>query len=165
MNNGATWSPINKEPVTGSNYEWTVPIPLINQEHCRLKVVAYNVLDGKLGSDISEACFAIELLKVTYPDSTEILVSGSSVTITWTLNATKRPVTKTILYYTKDVGMTWSVIKTFNGDPDSKVFEWILPTVSKPKPKCKIKVVLKDANGNNLGSDISDAYFSIKPSQ
>jgi hypothetical protein len=39
----------------------------------------------------------------------------------------------------------------------------MVPSVKKVKPDSKIKVVLKDADGNNLGSDASDSYFKISP--
>jgi hypothetical protein len=83
--------------------------------------------------------------------------------ITWTTNATKKPVAKTILYYSKDGYMTWSQIKALKGDPDPRSFEWTVPVVGKAKPKCKVKVVLTDSNGNNLGSDVSDSYFTVSP--
>jgi hypothetical protein len=35
--------------------------------------------------------------------------------------------------------------------------------VVKRKTKCKVKVVLKDAEGVTLGSDVSDAYFRVDP--
>ena len=41
--------------------------------------------------------------------------------------------------------------------------EWTVPEVVKRKTKCKVKVVLKDAGGVTLGSDVSDAYFTVNP--
>jgi hypothetical protein len=42
-------------------------------------------------------------------------------------------------------------------------YTWDLPEVlsGRPKTKCKIKVVLKSATGATLGSDVSDAVFTI----
>ena len=72
----------------------------------------------------------------------------------------RSPWTSIKLYYTKNNGTTWTLITTLAGDETS--YEWTsVPTVTTPKTKCKVKVVLKDANGASLGSDSSDGYFSI----
>jgi hypothetical protein len=64
------------------------------------------------------------------------------------------------LSYTKD-GKTWIPITTLSGNPGS--YTWTVPAVPADKTKCKVKLVLKDAAGNNLGSDISDNFFTISP--
>jgi hypothetical protein len=161
--NGTTWIPINKDFVTGSSYDWVAPTPLGNKKKCLVKLVGYDILNRKVGLDKSDALFTIEVVRLAYPNLRENFASSSTVTITWTTNATKKPVAKTILYYTKDGGLTWNLIQSFKGDPDSKSFEWTVPPVKKLKPMCMIKVVLKDTNGNNVGSDVSDDYFIISP--
>jgi hypothetical protein len=164
MDNGTIWMPINNNDfVPGPSYNWTVPTPMGNKKKCLVKLVGYDAFNRKVGSDKSDAPFAIEVINLTYPNLTETFVSGSKVMITWTTNSTKKPVAKTILYYTKDACMTWSRIKLFNGDPNPRSHEWTVPLVGKAKPNCKVKVVLKDSNGSNLGSDVSDAYFTISP--
>jgi hypothetical protein len=38
-----------------------------------------------------------------------------------------------------------------------------VPDVPKTKGKCIVKVVLKDASGQSVGSDTSDSFFTIEP--
>jgi hypothetical protein len=63
-------------------------------------------------------------------------------------------VAKTKLFYTID-GSTWNLIKTFKGDPGANgaTYSWTVPAVS--STNCKVKVVLKDAAGVNVGVDMS----------
>jgi uncharacterized repeat protein (TIGR02543 family) len=163
MDNGTTWIPIKNDFVTGSKYNWVVPTPTGNKKKCLVKLVGYDAFNKKIGSDTSDAPFTIEVINLTYPNLTETFVSGSKVMITWTTHATKKSIAKTILYYTRDAGVTWSLIKLFSGDPNPRSFEWTVPLVGKTKPKCKVKVVLKESNGNNLGNDAGDNYFTISP--
>lgn len=50
---------------------------------------------------------------------------------------------------------------TLAGDETS--YDWPVPTVTTLKTKCKVKMVLQDANGIAPGSDISDAFFTLAP--
>jgi hypothetical protein len=162
VDNGLTWILI-ADNVKGTSYEWTVPTPPGNKKNCLIKVVGYDTFNRKAGSDKSNAPFNIEVVKLMYPNIKLPFASGTVVTVTWTINVTRKPVAETILYYTQDAGMTWKLIKSFNGDPDPRSFEWVVPPVRKIKPNSKIKVVLKDTDGKSLGSDVSDAYFIISP--
>ena len=63
------------------------------------------------------------------------------------------------LSYTVNNGVTWKTIKTVTGNPGS--YSWTLPQVAQSKSKCKVKVELKDAGGNTIGSDMSDSIFTI----
>jgi len=46
---------------------------------------------------------------------------------------------------------------------DETSYEWPVPRVPTQKLKCKLKVILKDVNGKFLGSDVSDAFFTLAP--
>ena len=72
---------------------------------------------------------------------------------------TKKPVTSVKLYYTKNNGTTWTLITKLDGS--AVEHEWTVPTVAAPKTKCKVKIVLMSVTGVNLGSDVSDAVFTI----
>jgi hypothetical protein len=51
-----------------------------------------------------------------------------------------------------------------SADPSNDgIFSWKVPSVTKDKTRCKVKVVLKDAVGNSVGSDMSDNIFTILP--
>jgi hypothetical protein len=167
LDNGLTWRLVKGEDnVTGishdwqgTSYDWTVHIPWGNKKKCLMKVIGYDDSNAKVGSD--ESLFTIEVVKLESPDGEETLTSGVSQTITWTTNVAKNDVAKVKLYYTKDGGITWDLIdKIIDDNPGS--YPWEVPVVIKTKDKCKVKVVLIDGNGNILGADASDDYFTIE---
>jgi hypothetical protein len=166
LDNGTIWKRINTgAPLTGSSYLWQVPKTGGNKKRCLIKIIAYGSSGLRVGNDRSDGPFSIEVVKLTEPNGGGLpLKSGDPLTITWTTYATIEPVTKVLLSYTLDGGLTWKKIPTpptFTGNPGS--FDWTVPNVKKPKAKCKVKVVLKDAKGVVRGSDISDNYFTISP--
>ena len=161
MDNGNTWKTIGSG-ITDTSYDWTVPTPPKNKTRCLVKVVAYDASEVKVGADKSNSKFTIEVVKLTSPNGGEVLTSGDQHTITWTTHETKSPVAKVILKYTKNGGNTWNKIVTLDGNPGI-YDDWTVPNVPKAKIKCKVKVVLKDARGNKVGSDTSDSSFTIEP--
>ena len=52
-------------------------------------------------------------------------------------------------------GLTWTHIETLQGNPGTH--DWRVPVLNAVKSKCRVKVVLRDADGRSLGSDTSDA--------
>jgi hypothetical protein len=160
MNNGTTWKPIDSG-ITDTSYDWTVPIPPKDKKKCLVKVIGYDGWGEKVGVDKSDAPFTIAVVEVTSPNGGEVLISGDPHTITWTTNETKEPVTKVVLKYTKNGGKRWKKIETLT--ENTGTYDWTVPDVPKTKIKCKVKVVLKDARGNTVGSDTSDSYFTIEP--
>jgi len=53
------------------------------------------------------------------------------------------------------------VVKTNTGS-----YDWTVPDVGlTAKTKCKVKVVLRDAANNVIGSDVSDTIFTIQPEE
>jgi hypothetical protein len=158
INNGSTWKLIAKN-VTGTSYNWIVPCPNNNKANSLVKVIGFNASGIKVGEDTSDATFKIEVVKVTSPDGGEILEPGEVWTISWQTNCTIRPVANAKLFYTTNGGSTWKAIKTLIGNPGS--YGWTVPNVT--SSTCKVKVVLKDTGGVTIGSDISDANFTIQP--
>jgi hypothetical protein len=90
------------------------------------------------------------------PNGGETLRSGESPLIDWGGPAAAA---KVILKYTKDGGSTWKTITTLTGNPGS--YPWPVPSVTSKKTKCKVMVVLKDADGKTIGTDTSNKYFTI----
>jgi hypothetical protein len=160
INNGSTWKTIASNR-TGTSYDWHVPTLSNNKTTCLVKVMGFNSSGTKVGEDISDSTFTIEVVKLTSPDGGEILTSGSTHTITWRTNATIRPVASVKLFRTMNGGSTWTLIKTLTGNPGS--YNWTVPAVTTTKTQCKVKVVLRDSGGVTVGSDISDGFFTIQP--
>jgi hypothetical protein len=164
VDDGMTWISIpGAEHVIGNNFLWMVPVPIQNKKSCRIKVSAYNSADMLVKTDISEAPFTVEVLKVTSPDDgTEVWTSGELRSITWTTNETIRPVAEVQLYYTKNNGLTWLPITTIaGGNPGT--YGWTVPPLTTTKTNCKVKAVLKDSAGKSVGSDASDQVFTVQP--
>ena len=131
-----------------------------NKKSCRIKVLAYNDSNVKVGSDVTDVPFTMEVVKVTSPNGGSPLPPGD-ILVQWHTNETVRPVATVQLSYTMDGGVTWKQMigSPVSGNPES--FTWTVPTVTKEKKKCKVKVVLKDNQGKSVGSDTSDTFFSI----
>jgi hypothetical protein len=167
LDNGVNWKPVKglagiADDVLGTSFDWAVPKPWGNQKKCLVKVKGYNASGNKVGADKSDTTFTIEVVKLTSPNGGVSYTSGNPLTITWTTNATKRDITKVILSYTKDGKQTWEKIKTFKGS-NPGLHDWFAPLVGKPKTQCKVMVELFDVNGNSLGKDSSDSWFTIIP--
>jgi len=131
-----------------------------NKKKCKIKIVAYNDSNAKVGSYVTGVPFAIEVVKLTSPNGGVPVAPGDTL-VEWYTNETVRPVTAVQLFYTVDEGVTWKqmVGSPVLGNPES--FTWTVPSVT--KKKCKVKVVLKDDKGKSVGSDTSDTFFSIQP--
>lgn len=164
MDNGATWTTIANN-VTGTGYNWSVPTPLNNKTKCLITITGFNSRGIAVASDKTDAPFIIEVIKLTSPNGGESLKSGSQHNITWRTNKTKNPISKVILSYTLDGGLTWKSIPNSLSitNPGTYTHPWTVPAVSTTKTKCRVRVVLKDSAGNVIGSDLSDGFFTINP--
>jgi hypothetical protein len=163
MDSGLTWSKV-AEDLTEKTYDWRVPVT--NKKGCLLKVIGHDSSGAKVGADASDRPFMIQTVKLTSPNGGETFHPEGPVPIAWTIYETVKPVTKVLLYYTTDAGSTWKLIDTLTGNYPSGGYikNWTVPTGGKvAKTKCKVKVVLKNAKGATIGSDVSDNYFTIAP--
>lgn len=159
LNNGATWIRI-ADDATGSSYDWTVPTFFRNRNNVLLRITAFAANGTSLGSDLSIP-FAIEVVKLNFPNGGENLAGGSLQTITWTTNGTKRPVARVGLAFTRNGGVTWELIKSLASNPGT--YNWTVPTPLVTRNKCKVRVTLRAADGTILGRDASDAFFTVAP--
>jgi hypothetical protein len=162
LNNGTSWNPIKTGTGPGCLH-WEIPVVTANKKKCRVKVIGYDSNGMLVGEDISDKPFTIEVARITSPNGGEVLSTGSTWNIKWEDFETIRPVAKTKLFYSTNGGNTWNLIKTLKGDPGliGASYSWTVPSVS--STKCKVKVVLKDASGINVGKDVSDKVFTIGP--
>jgi hypothetical protein len=160
IDNKMTWVPITST-ATGTHYTWNVPA-LTKNKKVYLKIIGYTAADVKMGKDLSDGLSLIEAMSILSPNGGgQPLISGTPVDITW--RTTPTPIAEVASYsvsYTTNGGLTWRLIGSGNGNPGT--YSWT-PLVTKAKTKCKVKVVLKDALGNKVGSDISDGVFTINP--
>ena len=164
MDDGLTWKLIHpdKNYVSGTSYNWTVPIPSANKKKCLLKVTGFNSNGLQIVADSSDMPFTIEVVKVTSPQGEKVLTSGSTSPVQWQTHRTKNPVERVSLTYTMDGGVTWkSISPPLMGNPET--YDWKIPPVANRKTKCKVKVTLKDKTGNIVGSDASDGSLTIEP--
>ena len=67
MDNGSTWETI-APGVPGTSYPWPVPVPGNNKRKCLVKVIGYNAGSVKMGADVSDRPFTIEVLKLDAPN-------------------------------------------------------------------------------------------------
>lgn len=158
---GSTWRLIDHD-VTGGTYDWQVPIPTKNKKACLVRVIGYNDLDEKVAAGVSETPFTIEVVKLQLPNEGGPLTAGNTYSVTWSTHLTKNPVGGVRLYYSITGGRTWVFARQLPlaGNPGS--YDWQVPTVTKTEDRCKLKIILKDAKGRTVGSDISDG-FTIQP--
>jgi hypothetical protein len=164
VDNGVNWLPIpGANHVTDTHYLWTVPFLTANKGASRIMVIGYNAAGMKVETDISDGPFTIEVAQVSSPKAGDVWTTGETRTITWTTHATKAPVASVKLSYIRDGATTWIPIPAaITGNPER--YDWVIPVPGKkPKTKCKVKVVLKDAKGLTLGSDTSDGFFTLQP--
>ncbi len=117
-------------------------------------VTSYDI-HGNESSPSNEVSWPIQVFS---PNGGEIIASGSPCPIQWYADSTAEEFK---LLYSVNKGKSWHPIATLTGSFES--YEWTVPEVVKRKTKCKVKVVLKDAEGVTLGSDVSDAYFTVNP--
>jgi hypothetical protein len=156
---GLTWKPLARQ-YGDSILEWWVPLQMNNKKNCLIRVTGFDSNGVKVGQDKSDQVFTIEVVKLMLPNGGETWTSTTDHAIIWTTNETKGDVAKVKLFYTLNGGTTWKPIITLAGNPGTYV--WTVPSVTAPKTKCKVKVLLINALGAPIGNDISDGFFTIQ---
>jgi uncharacterized repeat protein (TIGR01451 family) len=160
ITNGSKWKSIVKG-VGGRSYGWTVPATKNNKPASKVRITSYDAAAKKLGTDTSDAAFTIEVVRVNSPNGGESLTSGTIASITWSSNATVRPVTKVKLQYSTSGGSKWKTITTIlTGNPGT--YDWTVPVFAASMPNCKVRVTLQDGAGS-LAKDDSNATFTMHP--
>lgn len=169
LDNGLTWlKAVSADPaVTGNivtgqqHFRWAVPAQAKNKK-CKVKVTGYTGAGVKVGTDTSDLLFILRAASLVRPNGPDPLHYGETYTIRWiTTERPKGEVTTVKLSYTMDGGLTWKAIGSpITGNPGS--YSWTVPTLAKPKTKCKVKVDLYSGTAK-VGSDASDYFFAIGP--
>ena len=82
VDNRRTWHLISKN-VTGSSFNWEVPVPRGNRPRTFIRVIGYNASGRRVGTDRSDASFAIEVVRLISPIGGSVLLPSGFYTITW----------------------------------------------------------------------------------
>ncbi len=160
-NNGTTWTSIASNYTgpgfMGITYPWTWPVPKSNMTACKVKVVAKNNAGVVVGTDMSDKVFAVNNVRLTSPNGSNVLAAGGSFDITWDSTATA---TSFNLYYTLNNGTTWTSLATNATGTDHMWSPLPVPPAGN-MTACKVKIVAY--NGSSMiGTDISDAPFTMQ---
>ena len=155
---GKQWKKISRG-ISGTSYDWTVPLLKANSNDCRLLIIGYSASGKKVSEDMSDESFAIEVAGITSPAAGETLAPGSIHAITWVAHGTPSPVGQVLLKYSIDNGKKWIKLSSVSGNPGS--YDWEVPWLGEPLYECKVMVELRDEKGKKLGQGVSDDVFSI----
>jgi hypothetical protein len=156
---GGIWKAVAPGYVTGTSYAWTVPLLAANTDKCLFKVTGFTDQNRKVGLDVSDAMFSIEVVRVTAPNGGETLTEGVAYPVTWVTRATLRPVTSVTVQYSINGGRTWKLAGTTVGNPGT--LNWVPPSVTVTQTNCRIRIILKDSAKVKVGQDMSDGVFTI----
>jgi len=174
-NNGGTWATIpGAEALSAKTFDWVVPARNSNAKQSLLRVQAF---DGqtKIGEDTSLEPFEVEAVKMLYPSDARVeVMAGLTLAppygINWRLNDVKKIIAKARIEISKDGGATWKKAVIAEGNPILNPVEgqeyqltWTVPDVGKTKTKAKVRVLLFDKAGNEIGRDQNDVPFTIYP--
>jgi photosystem II stability/assembly factor-like uncharacterized protein len=161
---GATWQLIPDAGRVTRNYlDWTAGAPPTgNSDSVKIKVTGFTSSGANSGYDVSDQPFSIVVLKVGSPNGGTTIKSNTTTQIKWTTYSTVAPISRVKLQYSKDGGATWIPIRTFSGS-NPGTYNWVVQPVANTKSQCLVRVVLKDAGSNTVGTDTSDNFFAIAP--
>jgi hypothetical protein len=121
---------------------------------------AFDSVGKKLGGDISDAPFAIEVFTLGTPNGGEVIASGSSYDVSWDTNDTKNPVDHVKLFCSTNGGEKWKLLATELGNPG--ISTCVFPIPKKNMTNCLIKAVAYDSTGSKVAQDQSDGPFTIE---
>jgi subtilisin family serine protease len=155
---GRTWKTV-ADSIPGTAREWRVPVPGDNLRECRLRISARDAGGNSLGSDTTDDVFRVENVRLLWPFSGAMAKSGESRVIGWRTFRTRRPVARTQLWLSLDLGETWKLLAALRGNPGR--YRWRVPDTGTDAAYGHVRVVLKDAAGRTVGSDGNDYAFYI----
>lgn len=155
-NNGFTWKTIVHK-TTELTFNWQIPVDIYNRSKCKIRVIAYDIKNRIVGIDKSDSNFSIYVISINYPTGYEIILNGVPIDISWDTFQTVRQPYKTIIYFSRNAGLTWKKIALIDGNPGR--YNWL---VNEPlSNKCLLKIVLLDMNNKTVGMAKSSHFFHI----
>jgi hypothetical protein len=170
LDNGVTWVLIGKD-LTGNSLFWHVPTPRKGNNKglsaVLIRLTAFNNAGVNIGSDTNTV--SIKTLTIIHPTTGDSWTSGANNLhdIVWETFATPGLVKSVVIQYSKNNGTTWKPVATLDNSSgvydNGGTYHWkIEPQVGANKPNSKVKIILKDAAGNNIAVAVSKK-FTITP--
>jgi serine protease AprX len=156
-NGGYTWHNI-AQYITSNSFLWKVPTDKYNRSKCLIKVLGFDFRKILIESDESNGYFTIIIAKIITPLDFDTVLNNNNYLITWQTYETIDVPNKTLIYFTRDSGLTWRLITVLDGNPGS--YLWF--TFAKPSRKCYIKIVFKGSKNNTIAVVKNKYPFSIK---
>ncbi|WP_233189379.1 GPI anchored serine-threonine rich family protein [Geothermobacter hydrogeniphilus] len=147
---GASWKWLRNN-VTGTSFNWKLPD--ISNSQVMIRINAKNAAGSFIGNDFSDSTFSIVQFRLTSPNGGETLNAGDNLNITWQPHPNAASY---LLRYSVDNGTTWKWIR--NGVTGTS-FNWTVPV--DPSTQVLFRINAKDAAGNFIANDFSDAVSSI----
>jgi hypothetical protein len=149
-NNGGSWTQVDAVANTGSYY-WNVPNITSAQCLVRIRDASNATISDQSNSVFSIGSFGTGTITVKSPNGGEIMLAGTTYTITWSSNGAVNDVH---IQYSTNGGGSWSNIVASTANSGS--YMWDIPNVI--STECLVKI--SDAV---LGtpSDVSDGAFAI----
>lgn len=162
---GNNWTIIVENTENDGAYSWIVP--KLNSSNCYIRITATDLANNETQEESDS--FAIsysEIVDATpptiilnSPNGSENIEAGSDYVITWTANDNATPPSdlEINLEYSLDGSANWDDI--VENTANDGVHIWTAPA-GVNSGNCLVRVSTEDAS-NNIGSDISNAVFSI----
>lgn len=165
VNGGVSWVTLAASVVGQTHFDWTVPTPVLNLTRCVVRVLAYDATNHYLGLAKSAGFFTIEVVRLLTPNGIELLSGGSVYPVTWQWNATRLPVTRAKIEWSRDNGLTYfpiAIVPVAIGDSFG-THPWTVPRVNGVLTSVRVRVTLL-AGATVVGRDMSDGRITIRPS-
>ncbi len=168
---GRTWTTIvsglTDTRFSNITYAWTVPAPAAGNitAKSKIKVIAYNSSNVSVGNSMSKKGFSVEVLRVTSPQSGEIVNPRLNLkNINYTIFGRDDAGSATFSFSLTG-GSSWISIGTVTAplSAGDHSYDWTVPFQAKLQTKCRVKVDIRNNAGVLLASDTNDANFSIMP--
>ena len=102
--------------------------------------------------------FARMVIHLIEPEKGRVVPAGSTFRIRWNAN---QEATKFRVLYTLNNGVSWRTVHPETLFVTGLSYDWTVPTPSKTKKNCLIKVIAYTEEGTKVGADSSDKPFSI----
>lgn len=161
LDGGSSWHPAGEVALPAEEIRWRVPAPERDRERCRVRVRLLDSGGREVGGDAGEGFFTIRgRVSLTSPERGEEVYAGTRRFVRW-VSGRVPGVASTLLRLTLDGGRTWRNIGTVRGNPGS--FAWEVPPGERRIGGCRLRVVLRDAQGRTIAASSGEGTFAIKP--